>query len=138
MKPGCWPFVLAILVLLVIISASSGRSVETPSSKTITVCRIEYTALGKQANWHFDFLYIVKTNEKGLVEDVTKLEKDKRPSFINEDRIVACVKGWNLFPAGKYVALFSIGTNTENNSVSVRDPNGNLMKLVLQEASLTR
>jgi hypothetical protein len=130
MKPGCWPFVLATLVVLVIISASAGRSIEPHSSKTMTVCRIEYTGLGKQANWHLNYTYVVNTNEEGSVERVTRLEK-KHPKFVNEDKILDCIKTWKLTPSGKHVVMFSIGTTAAGNAITVVDPNLNSIRLVL-------
>jgi hypothetical protein len=115
-----------LLILTSSLSATSGRS----SNKTISVCRIEYTSLGKSANWHFNYTYLVEANSDGSVIRLSKLETAKRPAFVNEDAIIDCIKTWNLLPSGQHVVHFSIGTSG-GNSISIVDPARNVVKLVL-------
>jgi hypothetical protein len=116
--------------LLLILTTSSSAISGGPANKTISVCRIEYTPPGKSANWHFNYTYFVESNSAGVVTKLSKSETEKRPVFINEDAITDCIKTWNLLPSGRHVVRFSIGTTGEN-SISIVDPAGNVVKLVL-------
>jgi hypothetical protein len=124
-------YILASALLCMLIAPSSATSEDTPSNKIISVCRIEYTALGKSANWHLNYTYIVETNSDGSVEKVTRVGNENRPAFVREDKIIECIKTWKLSPSGKHVVVFSIGTNGNDNYISIIDPLHNSIKLVL-------
>ena len=122
-------YILASALLFAFIVPSSATNAS--SNKTISVCAIEYTALGKSANWHLNYSYVVETNNDGSVEKVTKVGNEKRPAFVEEDKIIECIKTWKLAPSGKYVVLFSIGTHGSDNYISIADPNHDVIKLLL-------
>jgi hypothetical protein len=124
-------YILTSALLFMFIVPSSATSEDTSSNKIISVCRIEYTALGKSANWHLNYTYIVETNSDGSVEKVTKVCNENHPAFVREDKIIECLKTWKLSPVGKHVIVFSIGTNGNDNYISIVDPNHNSIKLVL-------
>ena len=122
-------YLLAVALLLT--APSSAASEDSSSKKTISVCRVEYTALGKSANWHLNYTYIVETNNDGAVGRVTKVGNEDRPVFVREDKIIECIKTWKLSPSGRHVVVFSIGTHGNENSISIVDPKHNSIKLVL-------
>ena len=100
------------------------------TNKTISVCPIEYTAVGKTARWHFNFTYTVVSGADGTILKVADLRHDKVP-FVNEAAIVECIRTWKLSPQGQSVVLFSIGTTGDGNYISIVDSDGNAIKLVL-------
>ena len=124
-------YLLVVGLLFTIIVPSSATSEDTSLNKTISVCRVEYTALGKSANWHLNYTYIVETNNDGTVERVTKAGNEDRPAFVREDKIIECIKTWKLSPSGRHVVVFSIGTHGNDNSISIVDPKHNSIKLIL-------
>lgn len=126
-------YIFAVGLLLMTTVPSSALSEDNLSNKTISICQIEYTALGKSANWHLNYTYVVETNIEGAVKTVMKVEKEKRPAFafVQEEKIIECIKTWKLSPSGRHVIVFSIGTHGSDNYISIVDPNHNVIKLVL-------
>lgn len=120
--------VIALVFLFMATPASSGGA---SSNKTIAVCRIEYTALGKSANWRLNYMYAVRTDNKGTVEKVMNIRNEPKPAFIAEDKMIDCIKTWKLSPPGNYAVVISIGTHGSENSISIVDPNHDAIKLVL-------
>jgi len=124
-------YILTAVLLLISATSSSATSGGSSSDKTISVCQIQYTALGKSANWHWNYVYAVETNSDGSVEKITKLGRETHLPFVEEDKIVECIKTWRLSPSGRHSVVFSIGTNGNENYISIVDPNHDSIKLVL-------
>lgn len=101
------------------------------ASKSFSVCEIEYTELGRTANWQLTLFYVLKTNEDGSVDRVRGLVESKRQNFNNEDKLLECVKSWKMTPSGKYVVSFSLGTTGVQKYMTIVDPNRDVIKLGL-------
>ena len=120
-----------VFVFLAIVSVPASSEVAS-SNKTIAVCRIEYTRLGKRANWRRNYMYAVATNSEGVVEKVVNVRDVNHPdAFVREDKIIDCLKTWKLSPPGKYVVMISIGTHGSENFFQIVDPNHDVIRLVL-------
>jgi hypothetical protein len=104
---------------------------ESPK-KTITVCRVELTGLGKAARFHFNYIYTLDVQSNGSVGEITKVREKEPPAFVREDEIIDCMRKWNLAPAGKYLVNFSVGTTSDPNSITIVAPNQeSVLKLIL-------
>ena len=122
-------FMLAVLALT---RASSGAANldEKPPAKMITVCRVEFTGIGKAASFHFNYLYSISTGEDGAVEKITKLA-ERRPDMVREDKMIECMRTWKLEPSSRYNVVFSVGTTSATDYISIVDPRGDSIKLIL-------
>jgi hypothetical protein len=104
---------------------------ESPKN-IITVCRVEFTGLGKAARFHFNYIYSIDVESDGSVGEITKVREKEPPAFVREDKIIECIKTWKLVPTGKYLVNFSIGTTSDPNSITIIIPNREpVLKLIL-------
>jgi|SRR5215831_2088307 len=127
----------AFLSVLVIIPQAAETERNRPA-KTITVCHIEFTGLGKAATWHFNYTYSVDTDQNGSVDKITKLHDSKGAEMTREDKIMECIKTWKLGPSNKYFVLFSVGTTSATNYISISESKGETIRLILRELSASR
>lgn len=121
-----------IFLTFVATQSLSAQSADRSQTKTITVCRIELTDVGKRARFHFNYTYSVEVKHDGSIGQVTNVRKQEYPPFIQEDKTIACVKTWKLKPAGKYVVNVSFGTAGDENAITIAAPNReSVLRLIL-------
>jgi hypothetical protein len=121
--------ITAVLIAISVTSLSANEG-NNPSSKTITVCRVELTGIGKTATFRFNYPYSISTDKDGSVVEVTKLAA-RRPEMIREDKMVECMRTWKLNPSSRYSVVFVIGTTSIANYISISDSKGESKKLIL-------
>lgn len=108
------------------------QSKDESPKKTITVCRVELTGIGKAARFHFNYIYSLDVKPDGSVGEISKVREKEPPAFVREDKNIECIKTWKLAPAGKYLVNFSVGTSGDENSITIVAPNGeSVLKLIL-------
>jgi hypothetical protein len=123
---------ITIVTLSLITALATPVNLETASaSKTIKMCRVELTPLGRVTRFHFTWLYLVKTNAEGKVTKVSKVSGEKRPEMVREDKIIHCIETWKLKPAADYFIAFSVGTTSAENSISITEKGGETINLIL-------
>ena len=132
--------VFAAVGIVVLPSTSLlAQSTNKPATKEITVCRVALTPTGRQARFHFNYLYSLETTAHGTPPKVVLLDKEKHPPFVREDLIVACLRNWRLEPSGKYSVIFSVGTTGDPNSISIIEPgSSSTIRLVLPRERRSR
>src|SRR4051812_25289937 len=86
---------------------------------TIRVCRVELTDLGRSAAFHFNFIYRLRTNPAGAIEEVTMLKEPSQSKLVGVDKLKSCMKSWNLSPSSTYTVVFSVGTTSAQNYISI-------------------
>ena len=118
--------------LLIGFSSLSVSGQEPVAHKTISVCRIELTATGRAANFRFNYIYQMTTDESGAVQKVSQLA-ERKPKMVREDKLVDCMRTWQLGPSTQYVVSFSIGTTGGPNYIQVVQPERDSLKLVLPD-----
>jgi hypothetical protein len=124
-------FICVTFVVLACALSSSAQTTEKQSDKEIKVCRIELTEVGKRACFHFNFIFLVKTDDKGVVEKIEKIHPQKSQPFVREDKFVECVKTWKLDENEKYTVGLSFGTTSHEDSISILDSKSQVIRLIL-------
>ena len=81
------------------------------------------------ATFRFTYPYSLVTNDKGKTEKIVKLA-ERKPEMINENKLIACMKNWELKPSMRYTINANLGT-LGTNTISIIEPNGETLKLVL-------
>ncbi len=124
--------VIGLVFLSTFIAIPQAAKIEDEKpAKTITICRIELTELGRTASFHFNYLYSVETDQNGSVEKIKKLRGPNQSEMVREDKMLECLKTWKLRPSTKYFVLFSIGTTSAPNYISISEIKGETIKLIL-------
>ena len=123
---------ILILSVLILTSFSSlgARTQASSNNKTITVCRFELTSMGKMASFHFNYMYRISTDETGAVQKVSRLDK-RKAEMISEDKLLDCIRTWKLGPSDRYAVVFSIGTTSDPNYITIAGPKQGVLKLLL-------
>lgn len=122
-------FLVVMVLVLTNVTSLFANPKTNLRSKTITVCPVELTRVGKGANFHFYYLYLIFTDKDGSVEKISRL--DKRPEFVRQDKIIECMQTWKLEPSSRYSVILSVGTTSTPNSISIVDSKTEPIKLLL-------
>ena len=118
--------------LLIGFSSLTATGQDNLPKKTITVCRIELTGAGRAANFRFNYIYQIFTDQSGSVEKVTQLA-ERKPKMVRDDKLVECMHTWQLAPSTQYAASFSIGTTGGPNYIQIVEPKRESLKLLLPD-----
>ena len=115
----------AIILTLAGTISLPAKPKDNPSGKTITVCRAEFTSVGKAAQFQFNYTYSISTDRDRTVDKISKLYDQRRPGLVREDKMIECIKSWELGPSGKYTVIFSVGTTSATDYISIVDSKAN-------------
>jgi hypothetical protein len=78
----------------------------------ISVCRPSMTEAGRQSSFRFSYVYLVVTDEKGLVKEVREaLDHKKFRHLMNDENVIPCIKKWKLKSSRTYIVTISVGTS---------------------------
>jgi hypothetical protein len=124
--------IVVTLFLLSIPASVVAVEAKNPCDLTLTLCRIEFTDLGKTSSFHFNYIYILNTDEKGCVERIAVVREPDHEDLVRVDLLKECMTRWTLAPSSKYTVIFSLGTTSESNFVSVTDASGCRVKLIIR------
>lgn len=116
-----------ILLLVLLLSGFSNFAFAQTSEgennkKEISVCFPEITEAGRQSNFQLNYLYWVKTDEKGFISWIKPAQKlGQYRSFMNVESVIPCIKKWKLNASNKYIIQIIIGTNKETSFLQISD-----------------
>lgn len=105
-------FLLLVLVFIGFSSYTFSQTAEVKKEQVeISICRPEITESGRQAGFHFGYVYRVVTDEKGLIKELKELVDSKKyRGYMNDENVIPCIKKWKLKPSEKYIVTIDVGT----------------------------
>jgi hypothetical protein len=113
MKKILFTIIFSLILSTAIFSQSNNSKKPV---REITICNIELTAEGKTANFHFNYVYFLKTNSIGETKIINKLHSDN-PRFVEDEAFLTCIGNWKLKPSRDYSLVISFGTNSAENLI---------------------
>jgi hypothetical protein len=113
--------IIQFLILLFVIYSINVFSQSNKVKKLeteITVCKVKLTEEGRRSNFHFNYIYILKTDGNGEIEEVRQIHKDF-PDYVDDGNFLSCIQSWKLKPKDKYVVVISFGTSSDEDYMSI-------------------
>lgn len=111
---------LLFVILFSTFAFSQDKQKEKNELTEISVCSIEFLGIGKTLDWRFNFTYNFNTDKDGSVKDLKHIQTSKlMSSFLDQQKILDCIKGWKLKPQDKYQVEVITGNILVNTSFSI-------------------
>jgi len=77
----------------------------------IDICQPSLTEAGRQSSFQFSYIYLVNSDENGLIKSVKEILDNKSfKHLVNDEKLILCIEKWKLKSSEKYIVKIDVGT----------------------------